>query len=139
MVWLLLDPLFLLFVFYCLRFPSGRFLWLQGIFLGFLKDLITGGLFGGWACSFGLIGWVLGATRDLVEREDPVIQAVWAGLLTGLNGIFYALIITLADPAIGWNRWWWGAVPLSMGVSVGCALWVFPRLHRLLKVGRLLR
>ncbi len=128
-----LDPLLLLLIFLGLQLPSGRFLWAYGACLGFFRDLTTGGLFGGFVCSYSLIGWILGTSRHLVEREDPLIQGIWAGLLTGIHGLSYGLLMTLADPVMGWNRWGLGLLPLSMGLQGIAAAWGFPRLKRFLR------
>jgi len=127
-----LDLLFLLLVFLGFRLPSARFLWLHGICLGLLKDLSTGGPFGVFALSFAWIGWMLGAGRHLVEREDPLLQGIWAGMLTLIHGLVYGLLAALADPAIGWNRWLWLILPAQVACSVGLAMWGFPRLQRVM-------
>ena len=132
-IWTVVDPLFLLLVWLGLELPNGRFLWLWGAGLGFLKDCVTGGLFGSWTCTFGLVGWILGRTRHIAEREDPLIQGIWAGILTAMNALFYGLLMTLADPTVGWNRGWWGVWLLSIIVSMGCATWSFPRFKGILK------
>ena len=132
-VWVFVDPLFLLLIFLGLNLSSAKFLWLYGVVLGMLKDVATAGLFGGYTCTFALMGWFLEWSRHLVEREDPLVQGVWVGLLVGLNSLVYGLLITLADPAVGWNRWWWGITPIAMLASGGCAMWSFPRLRQFLK------
>ena len=131
-LWAWVDPLFLLLIFLGLHRASPRYLWLYGIFLGFLKDLATSGLFSGFTCTFALIGWLLESSRDWVEREDPLVQGIYAAVLTGFHNVVYGLLVILADPIVGWNRWWWGIVPLAMLISGGCALWGFPRLRRAL-------
>ncbi len=129
-LWAWVDPLFLLLVFLGLHHPSGRYLWLYGLFLGFLKDCATSGLFGGFTYTFALAGWFLESSRGLVERDDPLVQGAYAAVLTGLNNLVYGLLVILADPVVGWNHWWWGMTPLAMLISGGCALWCFPRLRR---------
>ncbi len=123
---LLIDPLFLVLVFVGLHVPSTRFLWAQGFCLGMLKDLTTGAFFGGFAVTFGLIGWLIGAGRHLVEREDPVTQAIWTCALAAIRGVIYGVLLTIADPALGGNRWWWASVPLSVLINGACAFWIFP-------------
>ena len=82
----------------------------------------------------GLIGWVLNSTRHLVEREDPLVQGIVAGVLSGVSGILFGLIVTLAEPGgLGWNRWVVWTLPVAMGVNGLCAAWGFPRLQRILR------
>jgi len=130
----ILDPLLMLIVFFGLHSSSTRYLWIRTALIGFLKDLSTGGYFGAAACSFALVGWVLGAGHHLVEREDPVIQGVWVGLMVGLNMVFHGLLIMLADSVVGWNRWWITAVPIAMIAHGVGAVWFFPFLRRFLKM-----
>ena len=106
--------------------PSTRFLWLQGFCLGVFKDLTTGAFFGGYAATFGLIGWLIGMGRHMVEREDPLRQAIWTAVLSGIRGVAYGMLLSAVDPAFGGNRWWWVFVPLSSLASGACAFWLFP-------------
>jgi len=129
----MVDPLLLLLIFLGFRLPSGRFLWLIGMGLGFLRDLGTGSLLGGFACTFALIGWILNSTRHLVEREDPLVQGIVAGILSGASGILFGGLLTLADPAVGWNRWVLWILPVAMGVNGICAALGFPRLQQILR------
>lgn len=125
-----LDPLFLILVFVGLKVRSGRFLWLAGMGLGFLKDAATAGPFGGWSCVFGLIGWLMGVSQHLLEREDPFIQGIWAGLLSGAAHVLYRLLVLVADPAVqGAFRGWW-MVPFFMVGAGAISAWGFPRLER---------
>ncbi len=127
-----LDPLLLFLIFLCLKIPSGRFLWVYGLGLGILKDLTTGGLFGLSACTFGFIGWVCGTFRHLVEREDPLLAGIWAGLLSGAARLIFGFLTVLADSQVGWNRWFWAVLPLSMAANGGFAFLLYPYLERLL-------
>lgn len=129
----LVDPLFLLLAFLGLRSPSSRFLWLQGLALGLLKDLTTGALWGGWACTFGLVGLLLGAGSRMVEGEDPFVAGVWVAALSGLSMLLYALLLFLADPSgQGFHApWLW--LPFSMAAHGWLAAWGFPRLRRVLR------
>ncbi len=131
----ILNPLllFLIFLGFRLRLSSVRFLWLIGLGLGFLRDLGTGALWGGYACAYGLVGWILGSTRHLVELEDPIIQGIWAGILSGIGCLGYGVLLTAADPALSWNRWAGWTLPLSMAVNGISAAWSFPRLQRILR------
>ena len=133
---LLIDPLFLFLIFVGLRVPSTRFLWAQGFCIGMLKDLTTGAFFGGFAAAFGLIGWMIGAGRHLVEREDPVTQAIWTCALSVIRSVVYGLLLRLADPALGSNRWWWAFLPLSAAANGACAFWVFPHAAPYLSANR---
>ena len=126
----ILDPLFLLLVFLGFHLSSGRFLWAYGIFFGFLKDLSGGGLFGAWSCTFGFVGWILFLSRHLVEREDPLLQGIWAGLLTGASGLVYALVCAFSDPAARWGGAGWLTLPVTMAAGGTTAAWAFPRLGR---------
>ena len=74
-----MDLLLLFLIFLGFKLPSTRWLWVYGLGIGLLKDLTTGGWFGAWSCTFALIGWILGAIRHLLEREDPLMLGVWAG------------------------------------------------------------
>lgn len=125
------DPLFLFLIFLGFQLPGVRFLWLYGALIGFLKDLSTGGLFGAFSLSFCGVGWILGASRHLLEREDPLIQGIWTGLLAAVNQAAYGILVTWADPAMGWNLWGWAVVPVAMGVNGGLAAWGFPKLQKI--------
>ncbi len=129
---LLVDLLFLFLVFLGFRWPSPRFLWLAGVGLGTLRDLSTGGIFGGWALVFGLSGWVLARLRHLVEAEDPLIVGICTGLMTVLTALFYASFIIWSDPAIGWSHGPWGTLTVQAALHGICAVWIFPRLRRFL-------
>ncbi|MBI3318284.1 MAG: hypothetical protein HYZ90_03930 [Candidatus Omnitrophica bacterium] len=128
----LLDPPLLLLVFLGFTLPSGRFLWARGLLLGGLRDLAGGGLFGGFAVSFALAGFLLETMRRFLEREDPLIQAVGAGVLIGCVLLLYGVVVTLADPAVGWTGGWWALLPLSMAAQGALAFWGFPRLKKFL-------
>lgn len=128
-----MDPLLIFLVFLGLKLPSGRFLWGYGALLGFLKDLATGGLFGGFTLTFIGMGWLLGAGRHWVEREDPLLQGIWVGLFTGLGTVLYGLLVNGMEPGIGWNRWGWIHVPLAMVLNGLLATWAFPRLQRIVE------
>lgn len=128
------DPLFLVLVFLGLHAFSGRFLWAAGFGLGLLKDLTVGGLFGASACSFALAGWMLGAMQHLVEKEDPFVQGVWAGILSVLQWFSYGFILTLADSSLGWSVSLWFYLPLAIACNVLCVFWGFPPLRRFLKI-----
>ncbi len=128
----LLDPLLLLLIFLGLTASSTRFLWAVGIGWGAMRDLASGGPFGLYLCTFALVGWIVGGIRHWMELEDPLIQGVWAGLLTGLaQGLAY-LWLTRADPMIGWNDWGWIVIPASMAAQGMAAFWSFPYLKRAL-------
>lgn len=122
------DPLLLLLIFLGFRRASLRFLWLQGLGLGLLKDLTTGSVFGAWACAFAAVGWILSATRGWMEWEDPVVVAVFTGLFTLLGGVLYAVIVTLSDPMLGWSSTPWAVLGVSVLLHGATALWGFPRL-----------
>lgn len=128
------DPLFLLLVFISFKLPSTRSLWMWGAFLGFLKDSITGGLWGANICSFALVGWLLGISRHWFEWEDPLMQGTSAALLIGLNSLVYGIIVVWADPMVHWNGWWWLHTALAMGISGICAVWGFPRMQQWCRV-----
>ena len=132
-LWVWFDPLFLLLIFCGLHQSSGRSLWLVGASMGFFKDLGTGGVFGGYTCTFALIGWFLESSRDLVEREDPLMQGLWAGFFAALSSFLYGVWIVLADPSVHWNIRWWLMIPSVVFISAACAVWGFPRLRRLLR------
>ena len=133
---LVFDPLLLLLIFQGFRLSSLRFLWLQGLGLGLLKDLGSGGVFGVWGCAFALVGWVIASTRGLMEWEDPVVVAVFAGLFTLLGGVIHAVILMVADPMLAWSNTPWISLLGGVVLQGAAALWVFPRLHRFLKTPR---
>lgn len=126
------DPLLLFLIFQGSRPVSKRFLWLQGIGLGLLKDLASGAIFGIWACTFGLVGWAITAVRNFVEWGDPLIVAVLAGLLTLAAGIVHPLLIFLADPAGTGGLPWlpMAAAPLVHGMA---AYGGFPTLRQFIQ------
>ncbi len=131
---LLVDPLFFLLAFLGFRPSPHRFLWLQGIGLGLLKDLSTGALFGGWACTFGGVAALLTAGSRWVEMEDPLVVGIWVGVLAGLTTAAYALLLSLADPFLQGFHLPWLWLPFSMAAHGALAVWGFPRLRRLLRV-----
>lgn len=124
------DPLFLVLIFISFRIRSARFLWLYGVALGFLKDLATGGFFGASGLTFGGVGWLITVGRHLVEREDPIVQGIWAGLLSMIQGLAYGLLMIGIDPAVRWTPGW-GILPVLMLVNGGIAAWGFPRLEKI--------
>lgn len=131
-----IDPLFALLVFLAFRKPSVRLLWLQGLALGLFKDLLSADLFGAWAVSFALTGWVLAASRQLVEWEDPVIVGVWAAVLTLFSRSVHGVWLLLADPWLRWGQGPWLWLPLSMALQGWCCALLFPRFQRLIKTRR---
>lgn len=131
---LLVDPLLLFLIFLGLALPSGRFLWAIGGLLGFLRDLGTGSPMGGFTCAFALVGWILDAGRRFLEREDPLVQGIWAGVLTGLGGLVYSILIRWMDPAMGWNGWAGWILPWTMGIHGAGASLFFPRLRKVLSI-----
>ncbi|MBI3322675.1 MAG: hypothetical protein HYZ94_03225 [Candidatus Omnitrophica bacterium] len=130
---LLVDPLFFLLAFLGFRSNPHRFLWLQAVGLGLLKDLSTGALLGGWACTFGLTGILLGMGSRLVEVEDPLIAGVWVAVYFLAATVLYALTLSLADPFIRGFHLPWLSLPFSMAAHGALAAWGFPRLRRLLR------
>jgi len=127
---LLVDPLLLLLVFLGFSLRSSRFLWLFGFFLGLLKDLYSSDLFGAWAGTFALTAAGIGATRHLVEWEDPVVVGVWMSILTLASALIHGLWLTLADPFLHWGNGRFAPVPAAMLLQALLATWGFPRLRR---------
>lgn len=125
------DLLLLVLIFLGFRLSSSRFLWCYGLGLGLLKDLSTGGFFGAWSCTFALIGWILSATRHLLEREDPLVLGIWAGVLAALSGAGYECLVLAVDPVTSWSGWWKG-LPWVVLLHGGIAMWGFPKLQKLL-------
>ena len=128
----LLDPLFLFFCYWALQRTPARWLWMMGLFLGLLKDASAGTLFGAWACSFALTGWVIAQVRYLVERDDPLIVGIWVGLLSGFVTALHALWVNLSDPALHWtfsSAWAMGVLAISQGAL---AVYGFPRVRKVL-------
>ena len=130
---LLVDPLLLLLAFLGFRAAPHRLLWLQGAALGLLKDLSTGALMGGWACTFALMGALLGAGSRLVEADDPLMVGVWVALFSLASAAAYALFLSLADPLLQGFRLPWLWLPFFMAAHGGLAAWGFPRLRRILR------
>lgn len=126
------DLLLLSLVFLGFRLSSSRFLWGVGGGLGLLKDLASGGPVGVWSCTFALIGWLLGVSRHLLEREDPMVVGVWAGVLAGLSGFLYECLLISVDPAASWSGWW-RFLPAAMLVQGAVAALSFPWLQRKLE------
>ena len=93
----------------------------------------TGAILGGFACTFALVGWILNSSRHLVEREDPLVQGIWAGILTGISGLVYGILLKCADPAMGWNGWMGWFLPVAMVANGMFAAWSFPRLQRIFR------
>lgn len=127
-----MDPLLLVLIFLGFRIRSARFLWVIGIALGALKDLTTAGPFGLSSAPFGLVGWLISSTRHWVEREDPILQGVWAGILSMLQGLAAASLLMAMEPAARPIPGW-GILPVLMLVNGGIAAWAFPRLERWLR------
>ena len=84
--------------------------------------------------SLALVGWLLGAMQNSVEREDAFVQGIWAGVLSVLQWISYGFILTLADPSLGWSGSLWFYLPLAITANVLCVFWGFPPLRRFLKM-----
>lgn len=124
----LLDPLLLVLAYLGLRGGSHRFLWLQGMGLGLLKDLSTGAMLGGWSCAFGLTGALLAMGKHLMEAEDPLVAGVWVALLTLAANLLYGLLSVLADPFARWSHGPWIWLPVSMAAQALAAGLLFPRL-----------
>lgn len=129
---LLVDPL-LLFLIFQGSHSSKRFLWLQGIGVGFLRDLSSGSLFGTWACTFALVGWGMNAFRRLVEWNDPLIVAVLAGILTLTAGIVHSVFLLLADPVLKGGIFPWMPILAASLVHGAAAAGGFPSLKRFLR------
>ncbi len=124
------DPLLLFLVFICFAQPSSRRLWLWGLALGFVKDLYSPTLFGGWMVVFAALAWLIGRTRRWVEWEDPAVVGVWASVLVLLSVLTHGVWLTLADPALRWASGEFLSVPVQMAAQGALAWWGFPRLRR---------
>src|SRR5438477_4445865 len=79
---LFIDPLLILLVVLAFRKRSTRFLWVLGLWIGLLKVLYAGTLFGAWTFTFAAAAWMIGATRQMVEWEDPAVVGAWTAALT---------------------------------------------------------
>ena len=130
---LLIDPLLLFLIFQGSRLSSKRFLWLQGIGVGLLRDLSSGGVFGLWACTFAWVGWAMNAVQRLVEWDDPLIVAVLAGGLTLAAGIGYPLLLLVADPAGAGVGFPWLPVLATAWVHTGAAYGGFQPLRQFVR------
>ena len=130
---LLVDPLFFLLAFLGFRSTPHRLLWLQGAGLGLLKDLSTGALLGGWACTFGLMGLLLGMGNRLVEVDDPLVVGIWVAVFSLATSVTYALLMSMADPFLQGFHFPWLWIPFSMAAHGRLATWGFPRLQRVLQ------
>lgn len=130
---LLVDPLLLFLIFQGTHLPSKRFLWVQGIGIGLLRDLSAGGLFGMWACTFGLVGWGMHAVRHFVEWDDPLIVAVLAGVLTLATGILHPVLLRLADPVVTNGGLPWLPITATALVHGAAATLGFPALRQFVR------
>lgn len=128
---LLVDPLFLLVIGFSVRARSSRSLWLLGFGLGLLKDLYTGAVFGAWTFTFTAAAWMIGATRRMVEWEDPALVGVWAAILTLPVWLFHGFWMTTADPFVRWGDGQWASLPAAMAVQGLLTAWIFPRMRKI--------
>jgi len=128
---LLVDPLFLLVIGFSVRARSSRSLWLLGFGLGLLKDLYTGTAFGAWTFTFTAAAWMIGATRRMVEWEDPALVGVWAAILTLPVWLFHGFWVTTADPFVRWGDGQWASLPAAMAVQGLLTSWIFPRMRKI--------
>lgn len=128
---LIVDPLLLLLIGLSSGLRSSRSLWLLGFGLGLLKDLYAGTLFGAWSCAFLAAAWMIGATRRMIEWEDPAVVGVWTALLTLVVWIFHGFWLTLADPFLHWGSGRMMVLPAAMAIQGGLAAWLFPRMSKL--------
>ena len=137
---LVVDPLLLFLVFLGSALRSSRFLWLFGLGLGLLKDFYSPELFGAWAGTFSLTAWLIGASRTLVQWEDPPVVGVWTAILTLLVGVLHGIWLILADPFLHWGSGRYSLLPAGMLIQGMLATWAFPRFQRLMagKVARAL-
>ena len=127
---LLVDPLFLLVIVLSLRARSSRSLWLLGFGLGLLKDLYAGTTFGAWTCTFTAAAWMIGATRRMVEWEDPALVGLWAAILTLPVWLFHGFWLATADPFVRWGEGQLAVLPAAMTAQGLLAAWIFPRLSK---------
>lgn len=127
---LVVDPLLLLLICLACGTRSSRSLWMLGFGLGLLKDLYAGTPFGAWTCSFAMAAWLIGATRRMVEWEDPAVVGAWAAVLTLGVGIFHGFWLVAADPFIRWGNGRWTLLPAAMAAQGLLAAWLFPRMRK---------
>lgn len=127
---LLVDPLLVLVVVLSIRARSARSLWLLGLGLGLLKDLYAGTLFGGWTFTFTAAAWMIGATRRMVEWDDPALVGLWAAILTLPVWLFHGFWLTAADPFVRWGNGQWVWLPAAMAVQGLLSAWILPRMRR---------
>ena len=127
---LLVDPLFMLVILLAVRARSPRSLWLLGFGLGLLKDLYTGMVFGAWTATFMAAAWMIGATRRMVEWEDPALVGLWAAILTLPVWLFHGFWLAAADPFVRWVDGQWASLPAAMAAQGLLAAWIFPRLRK---------
>jgi hypothetical protein len=129
------DPLLFFFIFFGWRWPRPRFLWLYGMGIGWLRDLSLGGLFGGWACSFGLAGWFSTFLRLRMELADPLAIGLYSAGLTLVAHGWYAWLVRWIGDAQGTaSLLSWMATVMNPLLHGGLAVWAFPRLERVLKM-----
>lgn len=130
---LLFDPLLLFLIFQGSRLPSKRFLWLQGIGSGLLRDFSSGGILGLWACTFAGVGWMMNAVGHLVEWDDPLIVAVLTGGLTLAAGLLYPWMLFVADPTGVGGGFPWLAILATALVHGGIAYGFFEFLRQFVR------
>ena len=123
---MVLDPLLLFLLFQGAHSPSQRFLWMQGVGLGLLKDSYAATLFGGWVCAYAGVGWMIHASRHWVEWDDPVIVAALAGILSALAGVIFGAVLMAADPALGWRHFPAGLLLARIPVHAAAVFWGLP-------------
>lgn len=126
----LVDPLLLLLIPMASRIRSPRSLWLTGLGLGLVKDLYAGSVFGAWTFTFAAAAWLISATRQMVEWEDPAIVGIWAAILTLLVWVFYGFWMTVADPFIHWGNGQLSVLPAAMAAQGLLAAWLYPRMRK---------
>lgn len=127
------DPFFLLLVLLGFWHPSGRFIWVWGLGLGLLKDLVSGTFWGGSALVFGAVGLLLVTNRHLVEREDPLLIGIWTGIAAALKEILYGFLLVFLDPFVRFTGGWWGILILSSAANGVASAWSFPILTPFLR------
>lgn len=129
---LLVDPLLILLVALAFGTRSTRFLWSLGLGVGLIKDLYAGTLFGAWTFAFAGVAWMIGATRQMVEWEDPAVIGVWTAVLALAAWVFHGFWLTLADPFVCWGNGQLWILPIAMVAQGLLSAWLFPRLRRFL-------
>ncbi len=84
---------------------------IAGFGLGFAFDLLLTTPTGLSALTGALVGWTVGAARDSVLRDSPVIWVALVAVASALGTVLYATLAVVLGATVDWAR-----VPTIVGV-----------------------